>query len=45
VTSPVEIARDAKEAGSLKGFTTQPMEEAEQTLTGDITLADEVSGI
>jgi len=32
ITSPVEIKRDAEELGELDGFTTQPMEEAEQTL-------------
>jgi peptidase M42 family hydrolase len=32
VTSPVEIRRDAEQLAELDGFTTQPMEEAEQTL-------------
>ncbi|WP_428641093.1 osmoprotectant NAGGN system M42 family peptidase [Roseibium sp.] len=30
--SPVEIQRDAREFGSLKGFTSQPTEDADQTL-------------
>ena len=30
--SPVEIQRDAREFGSLKGFTRQPTEDADQTL-------------
>ncbi|HUF57566.1 MAG TPA: osmoprotectant NAGGN system M42 family peptidase [Thermohalobaculum sp.] len=30
VTSPVEISRDRKEIGSLRGFTHQPLKEAEQ---------------
>lgn len=33
VVSPVEIRRDATELASLKGFTTQPMAEAEQELS------------
>ena len=33
ITSPVEIRRDAEQLGELEGFTTQPMEEAEQSLT------------
>jgi peptidase M42 family hydrolase len=41
VTSSVEIKRDAKEISSLKGFTEQPVEEAEQTLTTDVELDDE----
>ncbi|HXK54299.1 MAG TPA: osmoprotectant NAGGN system M42 family peptidase, partial [Hyphomicrobiales bacterium] len=36
VCSPVEIQRDAREIGSLKGFTEQPVEEARQTLTTDV---------
>jgi putative aminopeptidase FrvX len=32
VTSPVQIRRDALQLGELDGFTTQPMEEAEQNL-------------
>jgi hypothetical protein len=32
VMSPVEITRDATWIGEPKGFTTQPMEEAEQRL-------------
>ncbi len=38
VTSPVEIQRDAEELGELAGFTTQPMEEAEQNLTPESKL-------
>lgn len=41
VTSDVEIQRDAKDIGSLKGFTEQPVEEAEQTLTTDVELDKE----
>jgi peptidase M42 family hydrolase len=41
VTSSVEIKRDAKEISTLKGFTEQPVEEAEQTLTTDVELDDE----
>ena len=40
-SSAVEIARDATELGPLKGFTTQPMEEAEQELSGEGELPDE----
>jgi peptidase M42 family hydrolase len=32
VTSPVEIPRDAEETSGIKGFTSQPLEEAVQTL-------------
>jgi hypothetical protein len=32
VASPIEIGRDAHDLGGLKGFTTQPMAEAEQDL-------------
>jgi peptidase M42 family hydrolase len=35
VSSPVKIARDAKELAGLRGFTDQPIEEAEQDLTPD----------
>jgi peptidase M42 family hydrolase len=35
VSSPVEIARDAKELAGLRGFTEQPTEEAEQDLSPD----------
>ncbi|WP_371681810.1 hypothetical protein [Labrenzia sp. VG12] len=31
--SPVEIQRDAKEFSGLKGFTTQPLEDADRELT------------
>ncbi len=40
-TSPVDITRDADEIGPLNGFTTQPMEEAEQELSGEGGLPDE----
>jgi hypothetical protein len=43
VASPVEIARDATELGPLNGFTTQPMEEAEQELSSEGELPDEES--
>jgi peptidase M42 family hydrolase len=43
VASPVEIARDATELGPLNGFTTQPMEEAEQELSSEGGLPDEES--
>jgi len=35
ITSDVEIGRDALEMAGLKGFTTQPMAEAEQDLTSE----------
>lgn len=38
VTSPIEIVRDVKEVGPIKGFPTQPMEEAEQELTTHVDL-------
>lgn len=38
--SPITIRRDAKEVGPLKGFTKQPLEEAEQELTTDVELED-----
>lgn len=38
-TSPVEIQRDALELTRLEGFTTQPMAEAEQSLTADARLS------
>jgi peptidase M42 family hydrolase len=40
VQSPVDIPRDAEEFGSLRGFTRQPTDEADQELTGDIELPD-----
>ncbi len=40
VMSPLEVPRDALITAGLKGFPTLPMEEAEQTLTGDSTVAD-----
>lgn len=36
LTSPVEIDRDAMELSGLKGFTRQPMDEADQDLTADV---------
>lgn len=40
VTSPVEISRDADDLGPLKGFTKQPIQEADQDLTtnGGVTI-------
>ncbi|MGH6866666.1 MAG: osmoprotectant NAGGN system M42 family peptidase [Methyloceanibacter sp.] len=38
--SPIDIARDAKDVGPLKGFTRQPTEEAEQELTSDVEIED-----
>ncbi|MYZ46713.1 osmoprotectant NAGGN system M42 family peptidase [Propylenella binzhouense] len=40
VASPVEIPRDARLLAGLKGFPTLSMEEAEQTLTGESSVAD-----
>jgi peptidase M42 family hydrolase len=44
VASPVEIGRDARELASLKGFTTQPMAEAEQDLSRDSEVPEEQGG-
>ena len=41
VQSPVEIQRDAKEISSIKGFTKQPIKEADQTLTTDVEIPTE----
>ncbi len=41
VLSPVEIGRDAEELGPIGGFTTQPMEEAEQDLVRRIDSLDD----
>jgi hypothetical protein len=38
---PVKFTRDAEEVGTLKDFTRQPMAEAEQELTSDVTLEEE----
>jgi len=38
ITSPVEIERDAEQLAELDGFTTQPMDEAEQNLTPETKL-------
>ena len=38
---PVKFTRDAEEIGPLKDFTRQPMAEAEQELTSDVTLEEE----
>jgi peptidase M42 family hydrolase len=35
-TSPVEIARDLSETGGMRGFTRQPLEEADQALSPDV---------
>lgn len=40
VVSPVEIPRDYEETTGMKGFTHQPTEEAEQSLTPEATDAD-----
>jgi peptidase M42 family hydrolase len=37
-TSPIEIARDAEPTAGLEGFTSQPMEEAEQRLSPEAEL-------
>ncbi len=42
VLSDVEIARDAREAGSLRGFTHQPMDEVDQELSAEIATPAEV---
>jgi putative aminopeptidase FrvX len=39
--SPVAFTRDAKEIGTLKGFTRQPTKKAEQELTSDVALEEE----
>ena len=44
IASPIEIGRDAREMASLKGFTTQPMAEAEQELSRDSEVPEEQSG-
>lgn len=41
--SPVEIARDAREFASIKGFTHQPTEEADQDLVPEVSEPDELS--
>lgn len=38
VTGPVAFTRDAEEISTLKGFTRQPTEEAEQELTSDVEI-------
>lgn len=40
VQSPVDIPRDAEEFGSLRGFTRQPTEEADQQLSEDSDVPD-----
>jgi peptidase M42 family hydrolase len=42
VASSIEITRDARDLASLKGFTTQPMAEAEQELSRDSEVPEEV---
>jgi peptidase M42 family hydrolase len=39
--SPVAFMRDAREVGTLKDFTYQPTEEAEQELTSDVRIEEE----
>lgn len=39
--SPVEFMRDAAEVGTLKDFTYQPTEKAEQELTSDVRIEEE----
>ncbi len=41
VQSPIDIPRDAEEFGSLRGFTRQPTEEADQYLTEESEVPDE----
>jgi len=40
VLGPVKFTRDAEEVGTLKDFTRQPTEKAEQELTSDITMEE-----
>ena len=42
--SPVEFKRDAAEVGTLKDFTYQPTEKAEQELTSDVRMEEEETG-
>jgi peptidase M42 family hydrolase len=42
VASSIEITRDARDLASLKGFTTQPMAEAEQELSRDSEMPEEI---
>jgi peptidase M42 family hydrolase len=44
VASSVEISRDARDLASLKGFTTQPMAEAEQELSRDSEVPEVETG-
>lgn len=44
VTSAVEISRDARDLASIKGFTTQPMVEAEQELSRDSEVPEVETG-
>jgi peptidase M42 family hydrolase len=40
VLGPVKFTRDAEEIGTLKDFTRQPTEKAEQELTSDVTMEE-----
>jgi peptidase M42 family hydrolase len=44
VASSIEITRDARDLASLKGFTTQPMAEAEQDLSRDSEVPEVETG-
>jgi len=44
VASSIEISRDARDLASLKGFTTQPMAEAEQDLSRDTEIPEVETG-
>ncbi len=44
VSSSIEISRDARDLASLKGFTTQPMAEAEQGLSRDSEVPEVETG-
>jgi peptidase M42 family hydrolase len=44
VASSIEISRDARDLASLKGFTTQPMAEAEQDLSRDTEVPEVETG-
>jgi hypothetical protein len=39
--SPVAFVRDAEEIGTLKDFTRQPTEKAEQELTSDVRIDED----
>ncbi|AXS41363.1 osmoprotectant NAGGN system M42 family peptidase [Breoghania sp. L-A4] len=44
VASPIKIRRDADETAGLKGFTRQPMSEADQALTPEVKEPEEAIG-